>query len=354
MIAFNIVSAFFIVCSYVHLIKYDAWWIRDFDFVHAQLAFIVSVLLVLGLILFPLTIAHVMVLSLLGLTLIYHLFLIVPFMPFYKKHVLASTNTVQEASIRVMLCNVYQDNTEYDGFVKLVQQTNPDVLLVVETDARWAEALRPLEGNYKYKISCPLENTYGMIFYSRLKIKSHKICFLVEQDIPSFEITVTLPSGIDISLFTAHPQPPSPTENDRSTERDAELMLIAKKVKATNGPSLVMGDLNDVAWSHTTRLFKRMSGLLDPRIGRGLFNTFHAKIPLMRFPLDHLFCSHHFTLVKMERLPSCNSDHFPICIELCYQPKPESKENQEHANDKDYQEAYEKVSESREGKSSAQ
>jgi len=347
MIVFHIVSAFFIVCSYVHVIKYDAWWIRDFDFIHAQLAILVTVLLVVGLMLFPLTLSHGVVLTILAITLFYHLFIIIPFTRFYKKHVLASTHAARENSIRVMMCNVFQDNTQYDGFIALVQEVNPDVLLVVETDAQWAKALTVLEEEYKYNISYPLENTYGMIFYSRLPIKSHAICFLVEQDVPSFEITVELPAGIEISLLTAHPQPPSPTENERSTERDAELMLIAKKVKENNKPTLAFGDLNDVAWSHTTRLFKRMSGLLDPRIGRGFFNTFHAKIPMLRFPLDHLFSSHHFTVVKMERLPFCNSDHFPMCIELCYQPEQGAKENQEHANKKDHQEANEKISDAR-------
>ena len=109
-----------------------------------------------------------------------------------------------------------------------------------------------------------------------------------------------------------------------------------------------MGDLNDViAWSHTTRLFGRMSGLLDPRIGRGLFNTFNAKVPLMRFPLDHVFSSHHFTLQKIERLPFCNSDHFPIYIELCFEPKEESKEKQEAPTKDDQEEASEKIDEAK-------
>jgi len=75
-----------------------------------------------------------------------------------------------------------------------------------------------------------------MILYSRLKTKSHTICCLIVQDIPLFEIIVELPTVIAITLYSAHSQPLSPTENDRSAEGDAELMLIAKKIKANNRP----------------------------------------------------------------------------------------------------------------------
>jgi endonuclease/exonuclease/phosphatase (EEP) superfamily protein YafD len=347
MTLFYFVASFFIVCSYIHLIKHDAWWIRDFDFIHSQLAFTITVLIIVGLFSLSISLSDILILALLGITLGYHVYLILPFTWFHKKQVLTSTSSESDNSVRVMVSNVYQKNQEYDKLIKLIIQKQPDLLLVVETNELWAHALKKIESEFTYSIKCPLENTYGMILYSRLKIRSSKICFLVEPGVPSFEVKVVLRSGVTIEIFTAHPKPPSPTENDRSTERDAELLLIAKKVRQSNYPALVFGDFNDVAWSHTTRLFKRMSGLLDPRIGRGFFNTFHAKIPLMRFPLDHVFSSHHFTVVKMERLSFCNSDHFPIFIELNYQPLPTSKANQEFASAEDYQESQEKIREAK-------
>jgi hypothetical protein len=97
--------------------------------------------------------------------------------------------------------------------------------------------------------------------------------------------------------------------------------VIAREVKARGGPAIVAGDFNDVAWSHTSRLMQRTGGLLDPRVGRGLYNTFDATLPLLRYPLDHIFHTEHFTLAELRRLPFIGSDHFPMSATLCYEPQ---------------------------------
>ena len=92
--------------------------------------------------------------------------------------------------------------------------------------------------------------------------------------------------------------------------------MVGREVRRRGGPTVVAGDLNDVAWSYTTRLFRRISRLLDPRRGRGMVNTFHARIPFLRFPLDHVFHSRHFLLEELRRLPAFGSDHFAIYARL--------------------------------------
>ena len=171
-----------------------------------------------------------------------------------------------------------------------------------------------------YTIKCPLDNLYGMHVYSRLPLEDSEISFLVEDGIPSMHTRVLLQTGDAIRIHFLHPAPPSPTENPESAERDAELVIVARSVVNSDQPVVVTGDLNDVAWSATTRLFRKLSGLLDPRVGRGMFNTFHADYPFLRWPLDHLFHSQHFTLTSMKRLPYFGSDHFALLTELSLNP----------------------------------
>jgi hypothetical protein len=104
--------------------------------------------------------------------------------------------------------------------------------------------------------------------------------------------------------------------------RDAEVVVLGREIdeQTEHRPTLIAGDFNDVAWSHTTDLFIKLSGLLDPRKGRGLFNTFHADYPLFRFPLDHVFHSNDFRLVALEVLGYVGSDHFPVLPELSHEP----------------------------------
>jgi endonuclease/exonuclease/phosphatase (EEP) superfamily protein YafD len=208
------------------------------------------------------------------LCLAYHAWWILPYTRVFPVEVKPAVGTDNGRSLRIMTANVLTPNRNAKALIELVGETAPDILVNLESDAWWQERLDTLESDFPHSIKCPLDNLYGMHVYSKLPLKDSRIEYLVAADIPSLHTLVSLPSGDKVRTHFLHPAPPSPTENEESSERDAELIIVAKSFAETEVPVIVTGDLNDAAWSETTRLFGKISGLLDSRVGRGMFNTF--------------------------------------------------------------------------------
>lgn len=344
---FWLISAFFVVQTVFPLIRSPRWWIRMSDFPRLQIASALAALLAGYVVLFGITsrwdilylVAVVPALSL-------QLFRIFPYTVAAPKQVMTASAHRPDDCIRVMISNVLMENRRSIDLLEIVRDIGPDLLLVVETDDWWHQKLEPLDAMYPYRIKRPQDNYYGMELFSKLELEATDVRFLLSDEIPSIRTGVRLRSGVWIDFFGIHPRPPDPHHD--SEGRDAELLLVAKEMRKSRRAAIVAGDMNDVAWSHTTRLFQRMSGALDPRHGRGMFSTFHAGHPLLRWPLDHIFHDNSFTLVDLRRLPNIGSDHFPILAELQYEPKAEEQQNAPEADQSDREETNEKIEEGQE------
>ena len=319
-----------------------------FDFPHLQTTALgVSCLFLYLLLPVSIETLEIVLIGLLCAVILYQLYQILPYTLFYPFQVKNSQGPAPDNCISLLVSNVYMHNEDCQKSLQLYKEIDADLLLLVETNEFWKEHLSELEERYPYTIHYPLENTYGILFYSKLPLIDSEVKFMIEEDIPSIHTYIRLRSGVVIRFFGIHPRPPSPTENDRSTERDAELVLVGKAAKKEKGPVIVAGDMNDVAWSHTTNLFQKISGLLDPRVGRGLFNTFNAKYFFLRWPLDHIFHSYHFRLNEIRRLPFTGSDHFPMFLSLCHDPDLEARNEIPEPDQEEMEEAREKVEEAK-------
>lgn len=340
-ILLNILAVLLTLMTLLPISKKEYWWIRIFDYPRVQIA-VCNIIIIALMVIYEFKewpqILLTIVLS--GAT-IFQAILIYPYTPFAKVQTLKSHNPDENIRLKLFINNVRMVNKHINKVLKAVAKADPDIVLLMETDKNWADGLKELEEKYPYTLLAPLENTYGIVFYSRLKIHDAEIKYQVEKDIPSIHCTVELKSGDKIKLYGLHPQPPRPAKD--TEERDAEIVMVGKQVKKSGEPSIVMGDLNDVAWSHTTRLFQRISGTSDPRVGRGFFNTYNAFIPFFRFPLDHIFHTPHFRLIHLERLKAVGSDHFPMFIELSYEPERKNVQDVPKADGDDHKEAQEKI-----------
>lgn len=319
MIWIQICAVLVIWLSFWSLIPRDEWWFRGADFPRLQI-------LALGLfsffaMLFAIpkrTLTTELLFVGLVAAIAYQLKMVLPYTPIWKKQVqkVKPEQINENQQISLLVANVLTPNDKYHLLLEHIDTLKPDVVLTLESDSSWQNALVHIEQDYPYRVPVPLDNLYGMHLYSRLPLHDTEVKFILSDEIPSIHASVTLRSGIQVQLYCLHPKPPSPTEAKDSTLRDAELLIIGDRIKDLDESCIVMGDLNDVAWSRTTRLFQRISGLLDPRVGRYFMNTFHADYRLLRWSLDHIFHSTDFGLVEMKRLSHIGSDHFPIYVVL--------------------------------------
>jgi endonuclease/exonuclease/phosphatase (EEP) superfamily protein YafD len=315
-IVFYILTLISLLAVIIPMIRNDHWTFRALEFPRIQKFIFVLALLGYGVLIYEPIWYYQSALFFLIIALIhigYHVF---PFTPLAKKTLKSTSKKAQAPDVRLLIYNVLQDNDRYGDFLDTVKKYEPDMVMMVEADQKWLDGVDLLNYKYSHSVLKPLGNTYGMLLFSQLKLAKEEIRYLVKDEVPSIKTKVELEDGRSFWFFGLHPEPPSPTENEYSTARDRELMKLAEECSDLHDPIIVAGDLNDVAWSYTTTSFIKESGLYDPRKGRGFYSTFHTRSVFMRWPLDHVFCSEHFELVRMKKLKNIGSDHFPILIEL--------------------------------------
>lgn len=321
LITLSLATSLLLVATLLPLWRHPHWMVRGFDFPRLQIATLAVLLLAAQFLLLDLSDSIPRLLVVVTIPcLVWHLWWIAPYCPLWPCEVEAAKDDCRERHLGVITANVLTPNRNAEALLALVRRHEPDILVTLESDQWWQDQLDILEVDMPHTMKLPLDNLYGMHVYSRLPLEETEIKYLVEPQVPSMHALARLRTGDGVRMHFLHPSPPSPTVNPQSTERDAELVIVARSVAESDQPVIVTGDLNDVAWSPTTRLFRKLSGLLDPRVGRGMFNTFHADYPFLRWPLDHLFHSRHFVVRSIQRLPAIGSDHFALFTELSYSP----------------------------------
>lgn len=311
-------AAFISLASVLSAIESNEWWIRIWDFPRLQLLVLAVFLIVAA---FALRHRYrVPIAAVLGLASAWQLYRIFPYTPLARTEIaiVDATRLDPASCFSVLSLNVYQENRDYDRTKRLIVRENPDLLLLLETDGRWARALKGRLDVYGSVVGRPLDNTYGIILATRLKVRRMSVEVLAEPRTPSLFGVLETREGTPFQFIGLHPRPPRPGQD--TDERDAEIAIAARRAMRTPGPALALGDFNDVAWSHTSQLFKRIGGYLDPRVGRGPYATFPAGWPLLRWPLDHMFVSPEFVVRSIRVLEDVGSDHLPIAAEVCLAP----------------------------------
>lgn len=314
---FLILSSVLIFLNLLPFVKNQHWVFRVPEFIKIQLL-ILQVIASIGLFIFTDKNNWFWFILIFQITLIvYNTYLLARFTKFYKPENIHVSDSV---NFKVISANIYQFNTQFKKFKDFIRREKPDFFVTIESDKKWELEMRSLENDYPYSEKITLENTYGMHLYAKTPFQEINTHYFVANDIPSIEAHFKTKNGEDFVVFCVHPPPPSPTEEETSKERDGDLMCIAKRVKEVSKPTIVVGDFNTVSWSRIAELFRKNSGLIDGRNGRGILASYHAKYWFFRAPLDLVFHSTTIIIKELRILGYIGSDHFPICCVFSINP----------------------------------
>ncbi len=323
--ALYILIIFFTLSPFFPATRNPHWFFRTADFVRLQSLLIQFILL--GLFLYfeenYTAFSWILILALIA-SLLYQLYKVFPYSSFFPKR---RSHAASDGYVSILAGDVLQPNSCYPDFLNEVKRFDPDLVLTMESNKDWENGLSEIEKDYPFTVKVPLENLYGMHVYSKRELVNVEVNYQIEDDKPSIFFDFISEGNLPIFFCCLHPAPPSPTENETSKERDAELMLTGKTIRAMDKPTVVCGDMNDVVWSRTTRLFKKMTGMIDPRVGRGFFSTYNANYYFLRFPLDHLFHTRDLYIEKMVRSKNFGSDHFAMYYEIHHKRKAATPKN---------------------------
>ena len=336
-ITLRVLAGLLVLVTGLSTLETNEWWIRVWDFPRAQI--LAALVVVGGLELWLDRVAGRWIALLCAIAGAWQLYRIYPYTPLARQEIAFADATAvsDDRCFSVMSLNVLQSNRDYGRTARLIDRVSPDILLLMETDQRWADALANQLGRYRHRLERPLGNTYGMIFATRLSMRDGRMETIARKNTPSVHAELTAKDPFRV--IALHPRPPVPGQD--TDARDAEIAIVARRVARQPLPVLAIGDFNDVAWSHTSQLFKRIGGYLDPRVGRGTYASFPAWAPLLGWPLDQMFVTPEFEVRSMKVLENVGSDHLPIYAELCLTaaaaespaPGPVSKEDRRDVNE---------------------
>jgi endonuclease/exonuclease/phosphatase (EEP) superfamily protein YafD len=236
LIPFQVIAVITVLSTIIAILWKKAWWIRIFDFPRLQII-ILQLFALIGIFILmeDYNWLNLIIVTLTAIGMAIQISYILPYLPFRKKDVPAYDGNSGKV-FSAMVANVLMKNRKCSKLIGLVKKYQPDILLAVETDHYWDNQLESLNQYYKYRVKIPLENTYGMLLFSKLELIHKKIEFIYKDDVPSIHVEVSM-NGFDFRLICLHPEPPVPDETSSSLPRDLELILVAKLIQKDPAPT---------------------------------------------------------------------------------------------------------------------
>ena len=236
---------------------------------------------------------------------------VAPVYPWYVTGAQASVPS--QASLRLLLSNVYAGNDNVGGLVDLVASEEADIVFLQEITPRQNRELAALRGRLDYSLNIPREDNYGIAVLSRLPFKVARVIQSPPYDHPTLVVEVVV-DGTPVTFVTTHPVPPLGKRGFNG--RNEQLASVTELVKGLAGARVLIGDLNTTMWSHHYDQLVEATGLVDARYGFGVQPSWPTSLPFAMIPIDHCLVSSELSITDARTGPDIGSDHLPLIVDL--------------------------------------
>lgn len=236
---------------------------------------------------------------------------LVPLVPWYFGAPPAAPRNAPRWS--AAFANVLTENPDHRTIATLLDTRSPELLALVETDARWLRDLSPVTGRYAYRLEHAREDHFGLALYSRYALSETEVAYLVPDAPPVLLATVEAP-GAPVTVAVVHTTPP--VGRAWSHLRDAMIEALARRVLARGGRALLLGDFNAVAWSPAFSGAFSEGGFVNGRQGLGVLTSWDAPLPGLAVPIDHAWARGGLSFEEFSVGPRFGSDHRPLFMRL--------------------------------------
>ncbi len=218
---------------------------------------------------------------------------------------------------RAMLINVQTSNERYDAVAQAIEDHDPDLLLLLEVNHDWLQALPALKESHPHQLAAPRDDEFGIALFSKFPLERAEIVTIGSLDVPSVRAEITLDDQ-RLMIFGTHPLPPVGAA--AAGYRDEHLAALSSSLQKIPLPVLLLGDLNVTPWSiHYQRVLEH-SGLRDCSQGRGVQATWPTFFPVFLIPIDHCLHSPQVVVQDHQVGPWVGSDHYPVIVDFAILP----------------------------------
>ena len=220
--------------------------------------------------------------------------------------------TANDNVLRVMLINVNTALGDPARVRRVVQDVDPDVVVLEEISMQWVLDLLWLADSHPHSCIQPRSDNFGIGLYSKYPLTQSEVMTIGSAQVPSIVATVNVDPEA-LTIIATHPLPPRGA--DYSEGRNDQLECLTDHIRGES-PLILVGDLNMTPWSYYFRRLLARSGLVDSSRGWGVQPSWSCFNPLMRIPIDHCLHTPDVSVVNRRIGEAVGSDHYPLIIDL--------------------------------------